>query len=62
LRRLTLALHPGNAHAKGEKGKTDTWVIGGREVVVAERTELDEEDGPLVVGACAEVEYAGNWV
>ena len=43
-------------------GKTGTWIIGGREVVVTERTELDEDDGPLVVGACAEVEYKGTWV
>ncbi len=37
--------------------KVGAWVIGGRQVVVRENTELDEKHGALVVGACAEVEY-----
>ena len=36
--------------------KAGTWVIGGRSVKVTERTRLEEENGPLAVGACAEVE------
>jgi hypothetical protein len=32
------------------------WVIGGRIVVVTPDTELEAENGPLVVGACVEVE------
>lgn len=44
------------------EGKVGTWVIGGREVTVTERTKLEEDDGPLVVGACAEVEYEGSAV
>ena len=37
-------------------GKAGTWVVGGRSVNVTENTELDEDHGPLKVGACAEVE------
>ena len=29
---------------------------------MTDATKLDEEDGPLVVGACAEVEYKGGVV
>jgi hypothetical protein len=42
--------------------KTGTWVVGGRNVEVTENTELEEDHGPLVVGACVEVEYEGNVV
>jgi len=41
------------------EGKEGTWVIGGRSFTVTDTTELDEDDGPLVVGACAEVEIKG---
>ncbi len=44
------------------EGKIGTWVIGGRQVVVTEQTRLKEEDGPLAVGACTEVEYEGGVV
>ena len=44
------------------EGKVGTWTIGGRQVAVTDTTKLDEEDGPLVVGACAEVEYKGGVV
>ena len=37
-------------------GKVGTWVIGGRSVEVTKRTDLDEDNGPLKVGSCAEVE------
>lgn len=36
-----------------------TWVIGGRTFNVTYKTDLEEEHGPLVVGACAEVELEG---
>jgi len=39
------------------EGKTGNWIIGGRKVVVRQRTELDEDRGPFRVGACVEVEY-----
>jgi|GEM_PF-2820404 len=32
------------------------WTIGGRTVVVTDSTEIEDDDGPLVVGACVEVE------
>ncbi|MBP1150302.1 MULTISPECIES: DUF5666 domain-containing protein [Methylocaldum] len=47
---------------KRPEGKVGTWMIGGREVVVTEKTKLEEDDGPLVVGACVEVEYEGGSV
>jgi hypothetical protein len=36
-------------------GKVGTWVIGGRSFEATRDTDLDEDDGPLRVGACAEV-------
>jgi hypothetical protein len=47
---------------KRPEGKVGTWIIGGREVAVTEKTKLEEDDGPLVVGACVEVEYEGGSV
>jgi len=44
------------------KGETGTWVIGGRQVEVTDKTEIEEEFGPFVVGACIEVEYEGKLV
>ncbi|HZV98414.1 MAG TPA: DUF5666 domain-containing protein [Methylophilaceae bacterium] len=64
-------LLPLNSHADEEfYGKIDsrpaikagTWVVGGRSFEVTEKTELEEDHGPLVVGACAEVEYKGAMV
>jgi hypothetical protein len=43
-------------------GTAGTWIIGGREVAATERTKLEEDDGPLAAGACAEVEYQGGAV
>lgn len=36
---------------------TGTWVISGVEFISTAQTELNTEHGPLVVGACAKVEY-----
>jgi hypothetical protein len=47
---------------KRPEGTTGAWIIGGREVAATERTKLEEDDGPLVVGACAEVEHQGDSV
>lgn len=41
------------------ESKAGTWVIGGQTFEVTERTGLDEGNGPLEVGACAEVETRG---
>ncbi len=40
--------------------KVGIWSVGGRSVKVTERTHLEEDDGPLEVGACAEVEIEGE--
>lgn len=44
--------------------KTDVgqWVVGGRKLDVTKDTELEEEHGPLVVGACVEVEIEDGLV
>jgi hypothetical protein len=47
---------------KRPEGKVGTWVIGGREVQVTEKTKLEEDDGPLVAGVCVEVDYEGGLV
>jgi hypothetical protein len=44
------------------EGKAGTWKIGGRSYEMKDTTKIDEDDGPLVVGACAEVELIGNVV
>jgi hypothetical protein len=36
---------------------TSTWVISGVEFISTPETEFNTENGPLVVGACAKVEY-----
>lgn len=38
-------------------GNYGTWVIGGRQITVTERTKLKQDDGPLAVGTCVEVDY-----
>jgi hypothetical protein len=64
-------LTPMSSHADDEfygiiesrpEGKAGAWVIGGRQVMVTDKTKLEEDHGPLVVGACVEVEYKGNVV
>ena len=35
--------------------KLGIWIVGKRSVEVTEDTELEEENGPLEIGACAEV-------
>lgn len=37
-------------------GKVGTWVVGGRSVEVTETVKLDDDEGPLTVGACVEVD------
>lgn len=38
------------------EGAVGTWVVGGRSIEVTDRTELDDDHGPLEVGACVEVD------
>jgi hypothetical protein len=44
------------------KGKVGTWVIGGRNVEATDKTELEDEYGPIRVGGCVVVEYVGKRV
>lgn len=41
-------------------GTAGTWVIGGLSFTATNSTRLEMEHGPLVVGACAEVEYLND--
>lgn len=43
-------------------GLEGTWVVGGQQFVTSPNTEFDEVDGPLVVGACVDVEVFGGMV
>jgi hypothetical protein len=45
---------------KRPKDNLGTWVIGGRTVEVIEKTRLEPDYGPLVVGTCVEVEQIGK--
>ena len=44
------------------EGKVGTWVVAGATLQVTEETKLDESEGPLVVGACAEVDISNGVV
>lgn len=33
------------------------WVISGQQVEVTDKTEIENDHGPLVVGSCVEVEH-----
>ncbi|SNR79765.1 hypothetical protein SAMN05192560_1135 [Methylobacillus rhizosphaerae] len=33
------------------------WTISGQQIEVTEKTDIDPDQGPLVVGACVEVEH-----
>lgn len=43
-------------------GKVGVWVIDGQPYRVSKHAELDDEDGPLGIGACVEVELDGKVV
>ena len=38
------------------EGIAGTWIVGGNSYIATEKTEIDDEKGPLQIGACAEVE------
>lgn len=44
------------------EGNIGTWIIGGREIDVTDQTKIEEDDGPLAVGKCAEVDYENGQV
>ncbi len=33
------------------------WVVSGQQVEVTDKTEIENDNGPLVVGSCVEVEH-----
>jgi len=43
-------------------GLHGTWIIGGRQVTTNSRTQFDQQEGPLVVGACVKVDIRGGLV
>ncbi len=47
--------YKGILHARPE-GTIGNWIIGDRVFKATEKTKLDEDNGPLKVGVCAEVE------
>ena len=38
-------------------GNVGIWTISGQQIEVTEKTDIEPEQGPLVVGACVEVEH-----
>ncbi|MCC7370255.1 MAG: hypothetical protein IT306_17660 [Chloroflexi bacterium] len=46
----------GVVEAMPATGLIGTWQVSGRTVVVTDATEIDQEEGPLAVGALVEVE------
>ena len=43
-------------------GKVGVWVIDGQPYAVSKKAELNEEKGPLGIGACVEIELDGKVV
>lgn len=39
------------------EGNVGVWTISGQQVQVTDKTKFDLDNGPLVVGSCAEVEH-----
>ncbi|MDI1309660.1 MAG: DUF5666 domain-containing protein [Methylotenera sp.] len=33
------------------------WIVNGQQLEVTDKTEIDQDDGPLIVGSCVEVEH-----
>lgn len=38
------------------------WMINGRQLEVTDKTEIENDNGPLVVGSCVEVEHKNGVV
>jgi hypothetical protein len=38
-------------------GNVGIWVISGQQVEVTDKTEIENDGGPLTVGSCVEVEH-----
>lgn len=53
--------YKGIIHAR-PAGTAGNWIIGDNVYKATEKTKLDEEKGPLKVGACAEIEVKNGKV
>ncbi len=53
--------YKGIIHARPD-GTAGNWIIGDRVFKATEKTKLDEDNGPLKVGVCAEVEVEKGFV
>lgn len=49
--------HRGLIESMPDGGGQGTWVVGGKTFQATADTEYDVEEGPLTLGACAEVDY-----
>lgn len=38
-------------------GNAGIWIVSGQQVEVTDKTKIDSDNGPLVVGSCVEVEH-----
>lgn len=52
----------GIVESRPADGHVGEWVIGGRTFTATAATEIDTDDGPLDVGACASVDTKGERV
>lgn len=50
----------GRIEAMPANGLLGEWMIAGRTFLVTEATRIREEDGPVAVGVCVEVEFTGS--
>lgn len=55
-------IHQGIIQTKPASGLQGTWVIGGKTFKTNARTQFNQVDGPLVVGACAKVKIRNGAV
>jgi uncharacterized protein DUF5666 len=39
------------------EGNAGIWIVSGQQVEVTDKTKIDSDNGPLVVGSCVEVEH-----
>lgn len=67
---LVIGLSPTHTYAQSDEwygivssrptGVAGSWFIGGRTIVATDTTRLDEDDGRLVIGSCASVQFANG--
>jgi hypothetical protein len=52
----------GIVESRPADGHVGAWVIGGRTFTATAATEIETDDGPLDIGACASVDMEGERV